>query len=162
MRRHAIDGQEHPLHAYVFGDETGARIKSIKRAWEVAVLKAHGHTPVWVQGTRLPNGRRRRTGRLAAESRAALRRINLHFHDLRRQFACTLLESSADLHDVRDFLGHANITTTSRYLASSPMRLARALARLEGEDAGPIRTPFAHTASPTGEVDTTPADKSRN
>ena len=39
---------------------------------------------------------------------------DLHFHDLRREFACRLLESSADLHDVRDFLGHANITTTSR------------------------------------------------
>ena len=28
--------------------------------------------------------------------------------------ACRLLESSADLHDVRDCLGHANIATTSR------------------------------------------------
>ena len=50
---------------------------------------------------------------------------------LRREFACRLLESSADLHDVRDFLGHANITTTSRYLRSSPVRLAEALERME-------------------------------
>ena len=57
--------------------------------------------------------------------------IQLHFHDLRREFAYTLLESEADLHDVRVFLGHANITTTSRYLASSPGRIERALARLE-------------------------------
>jgi len=56
---------------------------------------------------------------------------DLHFHDLRREFACRLLESSADLHDVRDFLGHANITTTSRYLRSSPVRLAEALERME-------------------------------
>ena len=56
---------------------------------------------------------------------------DLHFHDLRRGFACRLLESSADLHDVRDFLGHANITTTSRYLRSSPVRLAQALERME-------------------------------
>ena len=56
---------------------------------------------------------------------------DLHFHDLRREFACRLLESSADLHDVRDFLGHANITTTSRYLRSSPVRLAQALERME-------------------------------
>ena len=41
------------------------------------------------------------------------------------------LESSADLHDVRDFLGHANITTTSRYLRSTPVRLAQALERTE-------------------------------
>ena len=56
---------------------------------------------------------------------------DLHFHDLRREFACRLLESSADLHDVRNFLGHANITTTSRYLRSTPVRLAQALERME-------------------------------
>ena len=61
--------------------------------------------------------------------RAGIR--DLHFHDLRREFACRLLESSADLHDVRDFLGHANITTTSRYLRSTPVRLAQALERME-------------------------------
>jgi len=66
--------------------------------------------------------------------RAALREIDLHFHDLRREFACTLLESSAGMHDVQKFLGHANITTTSRYLESSPVRLVAALARMEGED----------------------------
>jgi len=37
------------------------------------------------------------------------------------------VESGADLHDVRDFLGHAAITTTtSRYLQSTPLRLERA------------------------------------
>ena len=36
--------------------------------------------------------------------------------------ACRLLESSADLHAVRDVLGHANITTTSRYVRSTPVR----------------------------------------
>ena len=56
---------------------------------------------------------------------------DLHFHDLRREFACRLLESSAGLHDVRDFLGHANITTTSGYVRSTPVRLAKALERME-------------------------------
>ena len=55
----------------------------------------------------------------------------LRFHDLRREFACRLLESSADVHDVRDFLGHASIATTSRYLRSAPVRLAEALQRME-------------------------------
>jgi site-specific recombinase XerD len=41
------------------------------------------------------------------------------------------MESSADLHDVRDFLGHANITTTSRYVRSTRVRLAQALERME-------------------------------
>ena len=51
--------------------------------------------------------------------------------DLRREFACRLLESPADLQDVRDSLGHANITTTSRYVRSTPVRLAQALERME-------------------------------
>ena len=42
--------------------------------------------------------------------------------------ACWLLEASADLHDV---LGHAHITTTSRYVRSTPVRLAQALERME-------------------------------
>ena len=50
-----------------------------------------------------------------------------------------LVESSAGLHDVRDFLGHANITTTSRYLRSSPVRLAQAqaLERMEASAGEP-------------------------
>ena len=57
---------------------------------------------------------------------------NLHFHDLRREFCCRLMETGASLHDVKEFAGHVNVTTTSRYLESSPMRLAQALARMEG------------------------------
>ena len=45
--------------------------------------------------------------------------------------ACRLLESSADLHDVRDVLDHTQITTTSRYVRSTPVRLAQALERME-------------------------------
>jgi integrase len=143
MRRHAPDGKEHPLGAYVFGDETGGRIASVQKAWRCCVLRAHGHAPKWVKG---------KPGRMAPESLAALREINLKFHDLRREFGSSLLESSAGLHDVQAFLGHANITTTSRYLATSPMRLERALARMEGgedEKADPIRTTFAQTGAAT-------------
>ncbi len=45
--------------------------------------------------------------------------------------ACLLMEASADLRDVRDCLGHANMTTTSRYVRSTPVRLAQALERME-------------------------------
>jgi integrase len=122
MRRHDPEGKEHPRTKYVFGTETGEQIGSIRRAWETTVLYAHGITPLWIG-----------KGKLSPESRAGLRTIDLHFHDLRRQFACTLLESGADLHDVRDFLGHAAITTTSRYLQSTPLRLEKALARMDPE-----------------------------
>ena len=56
---------------------------------------------------------------------------DLQVRDLRREFGSRLRESGASDHDVRDFLGHANITTTSRYLASTPLRLEKALANLE-------------------------------
>jgi hypothetical protein len=39
--------------------------------------------------------------------------------------------TSSNLHDLRDCLGHANITTTSRYVRSTPVRLAQALERME-------------------------------
>jgi integrase len=99
LRRHAPDGSEHPATAYVFGNEVGEPVKSVRTAWELTCERA---------GVR-----------------------DLHFHDLRREFASRLLESRADLHDVQMFLGHAAITTTSRYLQSTPVRLERALARLE-------------------------------
>jgi hypothetical protein len=57
--------------------------------------------------------------------------VDLHIHDLRREFACSMLESGAALHDVQAFLGHANITTTSRYLQSALVRLEQALTRME-------------------------------
>ena len=56
---------------------------------------------------------------------------DLHFHDLRREFACRLIETGSRDHDVRDFLGHANITATSRYLRSGLGRLSEAIDRLE-------------------------------
>src|SRR5262249_6924544 len=93
-----------PPDKFVFWNEVGEQVGSIKTAWR------------------------------ATCRRAGIR--GLHFHDLRREFGSRLLESGAAEHDVRDFLGHANITTTSRYLKSTPLRLERALAAL---DAG-----FAH------------------
>tara|TARA_B100002003_G_C13640827_1_gene326931 strand:- start:117 stop:302 length:186 start_codon:yes stop_codon:yes gene_type:complete len=42
-----------------------------------------------------------------------------------------LLESKADLSVVREFLGHANITTTSHYVKTSPVRMVEALERME-------------------------------
>ena len=50
---------------------------------------------------------------------------------------CRSLESSADLHDVRDFLDHTNITMTVRYVRSSPVRLAQALERMEASAGEP-------------------------
>jgi site-specific recombinase XerD len=126
----------------VFGTETGERVRSVRRQWEDAVLKAHGQTPL------------RARGKLTADSQKALRAIDLHVHDFRREFASRLLESSADLHDVQMFLGHAAITTTSRYLQSTPVRLEKALAKLEAA-AG-----FAHDSHNVAEQTATAASDS--
>ena len=74
--------------------------------------------------------------------------------DLRREFASRLRESGASDHDVRDFLGHANITTTSRYLASTPLGLEQALANLEARNG---RTLVAQT---TDQPDNAPVVRS--
>jgi integrase len=56
---------------------------------------------------------------------------NLHLHDLRREFASRLLESGANVAMVRDWLGHANLTMTSRHLAASSTSLQTARAQFE-------------------------------
>ena len=58
----------------------------------------------------------------------------LDFHDLRREFGSRLRESGASDHDVRDWLGHSNITTTSRYLATTQSRLQQLLKALEARE----------------------------
>jgi integrase len=56
---------------------------------------------------------------------------NLHLHDLRREFASRLLESGANSALVRDWLGHASLTMTSRYLATTAVGLQTARAQFE-------------------------------
>ena len=55
----------------------------------------------------------------------------LHFHDLRREYGSRLMDSGGEDHSIRDLLGHANITTTSRYLKSSEKRQAELVAQME-------------------------------
>jgi integrase len=78
--------------------------------------------------------------------RATCRRArieNLHFHDLRREFASRLRETPGNTdHEVRDWLGHSNITTTSRYLKSTPLTLERAMKRFEAHPSA-ASEPFA-------------------
>ena len=68
MRRFNPKGDPMPPDAYVFGSEIGTPVDGFKRAWGTAVLKAHGHTPVYTG-----------TGNLTPECRAALATIDLHF-----------------------------------------------------------------------------------
>ena len=71
---------------------------------------------------------------------------DLHFHDLRREFGSRLRETPGmSDHEVRDWLGHANITTTSRYLSTTRVGLQQAVHKFE--EARNIRTKFAQTDS---------------
>jgi integrase len=93
------DGHARTPAAYVFGDEIGQKVASVKTAWQTACRKAG------IEG--------------------------LHLHDLRREFASRLLESSVELHVTRTWLGHASIATTSRYLAVTITGLQAAAKRFE-------------------------------
>lgn len=121
MRRFDPAGELLPLETFVFGNAIGQRQKDIKRAWEAAVLKAHGHQPKYT----------RPTVNLAPESQAALAKVDLHFHDLRREAGSRWLEGGVPLHVVRDWLGHTSIAQTSTYLAGTIKTQHDAMAAFE-------------------------------
>jgi integrase len=108
MRRCDPAGDPLTPDAFVFGSEIGTRVDGFKRAWSTAVLKAHGYTPVYTT-----------TGNLTPECRAALAKIDLHFHDLRREAGSRWLDGGVPLHVIRDWLGHSDISQTSTYLSST-------------------------------------------
>lgn len=108
MRRFDPAGQPHADDKYVFGNAIGQQVENIKRAWNHAALKSHGHAPSHTT-----------TQNLTPESRAALAEINLHLHDSRREAGSRWLEGGVPLHTVRDWLGHTNIAQTSTYLAGT-------------------------------------------
>ena len=84
---------------------------------------------------------------------------NLHFHDLRREFGSRLRETPGmSDHEVRDWLGHANITTTSRYLSTTRVGLQHALRKFE--EGRNIRTSFAQTDSDVAAESREPTDTS--
>lgn len=61
--------------------------------------------------------------RLAKLGRAAKIQRRVHPHILRHVFATTLLHTGADLRDIQTLLGHADLSTTARYLEIDVSRL---------------------------------------
>jgi integrase len=119
MRRTDSLGDEFPQGCFVFGNAVGERVQSIRKQWDAARLIAHGFAPEW------------RRGRLTAQSRQHLQTVGLHFHDLRRECGSRLIEAGVNLAAVRDWLGHRDVSTTDRYLATDGVRLQEAARRLE-------------------------------
>ena len=56
---------------------------------------------------------------------------DLHFHDLRHDFAVRMLRSGATLGQVREALGHASITQTEKYAHIVPSDVRRAVLALQ-------------------------------
>ena len=57
--------------------------------------------------------------RRAAETRPGLRRHRVTPHVLRHSCAVALLQAGVDVSVIRDYLGHASIATTSRYITTN-------------------------------------------
>jgi len=110
LQRRARLGPE----AYVFGTEFGAYQANIQTAWETLRLFAHGIEP-----------KPTRTG--TAWNREQLKRIDLHWHDLRHEGACRLLADGVDIRVIQLMLGHASMQQTQRYLNVTDEELRKGL-----------------------------------
>jgi integrase len=104
---------------YVFGDEQGSLVEDIKKPWCTVNLIAHGRKVDWTA-----------SGNLSARCWQDLREINLHWHDLRHE-ALSRLGESGELsdHELMEIAGHANLTTTQRYLNTRIERLKQGVLR---------------------------------
>lgn len=154
-----------PTTAHVFGNELGEPVKGFKRAWQRALLRAHGYTPRYVvkvvgEGT---EARKVYTALLTAESQAALRAIDLHFHDLRREAGSRWLDGGIALHRIQKWLGHTNIAQTSTYLMADSAEDDDAMRRFEAREAElqRIATEAATAHQNTAQSTTMPDDTER-
>jgi site-specific recombinase XerD len=116
-------GHQKPDDALIFSNEVGEPVGSIRTAWTIAVLKAHRVNVEWMKGKQWRH--------LAPACLEHFRKIDLHWHDLRHEYASRLVERGVPLAQVRDLLGHASITTTERYDNQKLENLQAAAARLE-------------------------------
>ena len=99
IRQDPLTNEDHEAHAHVFGNASGHKVSSPKKAWEVTVLKAHGIKPEWTKGIK----------KLTPGMREQLRGIDLHFHDLRHEAGSRWIEAGWPIHHVQQMLGHADL-----------------------------------------------------
>jgi integrase len=140
MLRDDPAGQRRPADHYVFGNAIGGKATFPRKTWEATVLRAHGITPEWSHNHKLTSA-----------CRAELRRINLHFHDLRHEGASLLLEGGWPLHHIQLMLGHATLAQTAEYLNVARMGLQDSMRRF-----GTLPTPGLHSVAPEAEAEQPP------
>jgi integrase len=119
-------GEPKKPEAALISNEVGEAYGGFRTSWATAVLKAHGIVPTKDKPFRNP-----RTGNLWPEFREALRRIDLHWHDCRHEYACRLAERGVPVTKIQALLGHAAVTTTMRYIHHTLNELAKATTVLE-------------------------------
>ncbi len=135
-------GDEKPPETPVFSDETGEPIRNFRKTFVLTVLRAHGVTPHW----RKEGGWKH----LTRECQAQFQSIDLHWHDLRHEYASRLVERHVPLAQVRDLLGHASIITTERYDNQTLESLQHAAARLEDDKTFDTTPPDSGHGEKTG------------
>ena len=140
------DGRRRAGDSAVFANEQGGPMQFPEAVWHSTILRAHGIEPRQIGG---PQG----GFRLTDECRAALKRIDLHWHDLRHEYASRLVERGVPLSQVRDLLGHSSIVTTERYDNQRPEALLEAAKRLETGE------PFKNPSSSASDAISEPVDQ---
>ena len=136
-----VDGRRRGGDSAVFANDREEPMLFPEAVWHSTILRAHDIQPRQIGGAK--GG-----FRLTDECRAALRRIDLHWHDLRHEYASRLVEQGVPLSQVRDLLGHASIVTTERYDNQRPEALFEAAKRLEtGEPFKNLSSSAPSTAS---------------
>src|SRR5690606_8634921 len=110
-------------------------------------LKAHGIAPRWRKGSYKD---------LSSACQERLREINLHWHDLRHEYASRLVERGVPLAQVRDLLGHASIVPTERY---DNQRLEALQAATERLEAGKTFDPTIDVSGKLSRIFQVPAER---
>jgi integrase len=120
-----------------------------KRAWLTAILRSHGVTPSYTTGANLD-----------ATSRDALRTIGLHFHDLRREAGSRWMDAGVPIAAIQKWLGHANVSQTSTYLAGTTASEQDAMRAFEAT--GKSLAKVAQKRATQGQVTLKPGHKRLN
>jgi integrase len=119
-------GKARAGHSPLIRNRFGKRIGSFRTTWETTVLRANGHVPAKGKPTR-----DWKTNSLTPEARKAFNALDLHWHDLRHEYACRLAERGVPITKIQYLLGHASVVTTERYIHHTLAELAKAAAVLE-------------------------------
>jgi integrase len=120
-------GKVRPPNAPLIVNRFGKKIGSFRTTWETTVLRAYGHVPTKGKPTR-----DWKTNSLTPQARKIFNSIDLHWHDLRHEYACRLAERGVPITKIQYLLGHASVVTTERYIHHTLAELAKAAAVLEG------------------------------